>query len=106
MADLVHQKERQDHQRMSGADVRNLLSRTQPVSTRGSNAVMKKLNWDTGQTRTPIGLELVFQRTTQAVDSPLAAKMSKLPPRVPWRIIQHWKCIFGKKMTSKNCQKR
>ena len=48
-------------------------------------------------TLTPIGLERVFQRRTQAVDSPLAAKMSKLPPRVLWRIIQHSKCIFGKK---------
>ena len=58
------EKERQDHKRMlilaemdnwshlllrlqmysAGADVRNLLSRTQPVHTRGSNAVMKKLN--------------------------------------------------------------
>ena len=39
----------------------------------------------------------VFQRCTQAVDSPLAAKVSKLPPSLPSRIIQHWKCIFGKR---------
>ena len=38
--------------------------------------MLKKLNWVTGQTLTPIGLERVFQRSTQAVDSPLAAKMS------------------------------
>ena len=41
--------------------------------------------------------ERVFQRSTQVVDSPLAAKMSKLPPGVPWRIIQLSNCIFGKK---------
>ena len=29
------------------------------------------------------GLERVFQRSTQATDSPLAAKMSKLPPKCP-----------------------
>ena len=34
------------------------------------------MNWTTKQTRTQIGLERVFQRSTQAVDSPLAAKMS------------------------------
>ena len=66
------------------------------VHTRGSNAVLKKLNWDTGQTLTPIGLERVFKRSTQAVHSPLAAKMPKLPFRVPWGLIQHWKCTFGK----------
>ena len=49
----------------------------------GQNAVLKELNWATRQTLTPFGLERVFQRSTQAVDSPLAAKMSKLPPRVP-----------------------
>ena len=32
----------------------------------------------TGQTLTPIGLERVFQRSTLAVDSPLAAKMSNI----------------------------
>ena len=30
------------------------------------------------------------------MDSSLAAKMSKSPPRVPWRILQHWYCKFGK----------
>ena len=50
------------------------------VYSRGSNAVLEKLKWATGQTVTPIGLERVFQRSTQAVDSPLAAKMSKSPP--------------------------
>ena len=69
---------------------------TTNVHARGSNAVLKNLNWATRQTLAPIDLERVFQRSTQAVDSPLAAKMSKLPPRVPLRIIQHWKCIFGK----------
>ena len=48
----------------------------------------EKLNWATGQSLTPIGLERFFQRSTQAADSPPAAKMSKLPPRVPWRIKQ------------------
>ena len=37
--------------------------------------VLKKLNWATGQTLTPIGLERVFQRSTQAMDSPLAANV-------------------------------
>ena len=53
------------------------------VHSRGSNAVLEKSNWATGQTLTPIGLERVFQRSTQVVDSPLAAKMSKSPPRRP-----------------------
>ena len=101
------QKEHQDHQRIvaetdnwshlllrsqvwSGeADVPNFLSRTQPssVHARGSDAVLKKLNWATGQNLTPIGLERVFQRCTQAMDSPLAVKMSKLCPMVPSRIV-------------------
>ena len=50
--------------------------------------MLKKLNWAAGQSLTPIGLERVFQRSTQAADSLQAAKMSKLPPRVPWRIKQ------------------
>ena len=57
----------------------------------------KKLNWATGQNLTPIGLERVFQRSTQAEHSLLAVKMSKLPPMVPSRITQHWKCKFGKR---------
>ena len=63
-----------------------------------SNAafVLKKSNTATRQTLTPIGLERVFQRSTQALDSPLAAKMSKSQPRVPWSNMQHWKCMFGK----------
>ena len=67
------------------------------VHSRGSNAVLKKLNWATGQTLTQIGLELVFQRSTQAVDSSLAAKMSKFPPSVLRSNIPKWKDIFGKK---------
>ena len=51
----------------------------------------------TGQTLTSIGQERVFQRSTQAVDSPLAAEMSEFPSRVPWGKIQHWKYMFGKK---------
>ena len=42
---------------------------TTMVRSRGSKAVLKKLNWATGQTLTPIGLEPVFQRSNQAVDS-------------------------------------
>ena len=49
----------------------------------------KKLNGATGKTLTPIGLERVFQRITQTVDSSLAAKMSKCPPRVPWSNIAY-----------------
>ena len=30
------------------------------------------------------------------MDSPLAAKMSKLPPSVPWRIIQHMRAHSAK----------
>ena len=65
-----------------------------------------KLIWATRQTLTPLGLERVSQRSTQEVESPLAAKMSKLTPRVPWTVIQRWKCIFVQKMTSKDCQMR
>ena len=46
------------------------LQNTTIVHSRGSNAVLKKLNWATGQTLTPIGLEGCFQRNTEAVDSP------------------------------------
>ena len=62
---------------------------------------VEKLNWATGQTITPSGLERVFKRSTQTVDSPLAAKMSKSSPRVPWGNMQHRSCMFGKKMLSK-----
>ena len=72
-----------------GADVPNLLSSTTIVHARGSNAAPKNSNWATGQTFTPNGLERVFQRSTQAVDSPLAAKMSKSPLRVPCSDVQH-----------------
>ena len=51
-------------------------------------------------------LERVFQRSTQAGDSPLAAQMSESWPRVPWSNIQHWKCTLGNKMTSKYCHMR
>ena len=55
----------------------------------------KKL-WATGHTLTPIGLERFLQKSTQAVASPLAAKMSTFPPKVPRSNIQHWKYRFGK----------
>ena len=77
--------------------VRNLPSRTQPLSIHADQMRWpRKLDWASGETRAPIGLERIFQRSTETVDSPLAATMSKLPPRVPWRIIQQWKCICGK----------
>ena len=63
------------------------LQNTTIVHSRGANAVLKKLNCATRQTFTPIGLEEVFQKNTEAVDS----------LRVPWRIIQHWNCFFVKK---------
>ena len=40
--------------------------------------MLKKFNWATRQTLTPI-----VQRGTEAVDSPLAAEMSKSPPKCP-----------------------
>ena len=46
------------------------------VHARGPKAVLKKLNWAAGQTLTPIGLERIFQRCTQELDSPLAAKIT------------------------------
>ena len=49
----------------------------------GYRTMVNKSNWAARQTLTPIGLERRFQRSTQAVDSPLAAKMSKSPPSVP-----------------------
>ena len=45
--------------------------------------MLKNFKWASGQTLTPFGLERVFQRSSQAVGSPLAAKMSNLPPRCP-----------------------
>ena len=61
------------------------------VHSRGSNAVLMKLKWATGQTLTPIGLEGCFQRNTETVDS----------PRVPWSNIQHWQCFFYQKWRRK-----
>ena len=64
-----------------------------------------KFHWASGQTLTPIGLQRVFQRSTQAGDSPLAAKTSELPPRVPVE-----SCSIGTpysaKLTLKSCRMR
>ena len=51
---------------------------------------------------TSIGLEHVFKRNEQVVDSPLAAYVSKLPPRLHWRIIAALELLIGQKRRRRN----